>query len=195
MNIFEEVKAAVGINTAAEHYGLNVRKDTALCPFHAEKTASMKLYHDHFHCFSCGMHGDAIKLAQLILSCSPIDAARRLAADFGIVTHNDIKPTYRTHPSAAPHVNRINSKEKEERAYRLLSVYCRYLEDCRTKYAPGTPQDAIHPLFVLSLHQLELYRYYRDIFIYNDTEERMTFIEEHGALLERLAVFFSQKAA
>ena len=47
----------------------------------------------------------------------------------------------------------------------------------------------------LSLHQLELYRYYRDIFIYNDTEERMTFIEEHGALLERLAVFFSQKAA
>ena len=70
-----------------------------------------------------------------------------------------------------------------------------YLEDCRTKYAPGTPQDAIHPLFVLSLHQLELYRYYRDIFIYNDTEERMTFIEEHGALLERLAVFFSQKAA
>lgn len=165
------------------------------CPAHTDRTPSMKLYSDHFHCFSCGMHGDAIKLAQLILSCSPIDAARRLAADFGIVTHNDIKPTYRTHPSAAPHVSRINSKEKEERAYRLLSVYCRYLEDCRTKYAPGTPQDAIHPLFVLSLHHLELYRYYRDIFIYNDTEERMTFIEEHGALLERLAVFFSQKAA
>lgn len=108
---------------------------------------------------------------------------------------DEIKPAYRTHPSAAPHVSRINSKEKEERAYRLLSAYCRYLEDCRTRYAPGTPQDAIHPLFVLSLHQLELYRYYRDIFIYNDTEERMTFIEEHGALLERLAMFFSQKAA
>ena len=47
----------------------------------------------------------------------------------------------------------------------------------------------------LSLHQLELYRYYLDIFIYNDTKERMAFIKEHGALLERLAVFFSQKAA
>ena len=53
MNIFEEVKAAVDINTAAEYYGLNVRKDTALCPFHSEKTASMKLYHDHFYCFGC----------------------------------------------------------------------------------------------------------------------------------------------
>lgn len=40
MNIFEEVKAAVDINTAAEYYGLNVRKDTAICPFHTEKTAS-----------------------------------------------------------------------------------------------------------------------------------------------------------
>ena len=28
MNIFEEVKAAVDINTATEYYGLNVRKDT-----------------------------------------------------------------------------------------------------------------------------------------------------------------------
>ena len=42
MNIFEEVKAAVDINTAAEYYGLNVRKDTALCPFHNEKTGSLK---------------------------------------------------------------------------------------------------------------------------------------------------------
>ena len=107
----------------------------------------------------------------------------------------DDKATILEYVSFEKKAAQINIKEKEERAYRLLSVYCRYLEDCRTKYAPETPQDAIHPLFVLSLHQLELYRYYRDIFIYNDTEERMTFIEEHGALLERLAVFFSQKAA
>lgn len=195
MNIFEEVKNRIDIHTAAEHFGLTVRNGMCSCPAHTDRTPSMKLYSDHFHCFSCGAHGDVIKLTQLILGCSPIDAARRLAADFGIVVHSDVKPAYRTYHSAAPHVSRINNKEKEERAYRLLSAYCRYLEDCRTIYAPRTPQDAIPPLFVLSLHQLELYRYYLDIFIYNDTEERMAFIKEHGALLERLAVFFSQKAA
>ena len=42
MNIFEEVKAAVDINTAAEYYGLNVRKDTALCPFHNEKDRQLE---------------------------------------------------------------------------------------------------------------------------------------------------------
>ena len=195
MNIFEEVKNRIDIHTASEHFGMTVRNRMCSCPAHTDRTPSMKLYSDHFHCFSCGAHGDVIKLTQLILGCTPIDAARRLAADFGIVIHDDFRSGHIEHHSTAPPVRKVTSKEKEERAYKLLSAYCRYLEDCRTRYAPRTPQDAIHPLFVLSLHQLELYRYYLDIFIYNDTEERMAFIKEQGALLERLAVFFSQKAA
>ncbi len=33
---------------------------TACCPFHAEKTSSFRVYTDHYHCFGCGAHGDAI---------------------------------------------------------------------------------------------------------------------------------------
>lgn len=102
MNIFEEVKAAVDINTAAEYYGLNVRKDTALCPFHAEKTASMKLYHDHFHCFGCGEHGDVIKLTSKLLGLSSIDSAKRLAADFNVLIHDDFKPKEQARNKASP---------------------------------------------------------------------------------------------
>ena len=30
------------------------------CPFHAEdRTPSLAVYHDHFHCFACGVHGNA----------------------------------------------------------------------------------------------------------------------------------------
>jgi DNA primase len=38
----------------------------ALCPFHSEKTASMKIDPDRqtFHCFGCGAHGDAIAFIQ-----------------------------------------------------------------------------------------------------------------------------------
>ncbi len=32
----------------------------ANCPFHNEKSASFIVYSDHFHCFGCGAHGDAI---------------------------------------------------------------------------------------------------------------------------------------
>ena len=43
---------------------LNLQRDgrhlVALCPFHGEKTPSFHVYGDHFHCFGCGAHGDAI---------------------------------------------------------------------------------------------------------------------------------------
>jgi DNA primase len=32
-----------------------------LCPFHGETTPSFHVYTDHFHCFGCGAHGDAIE--------------------------------------------------------------------------------------------------------------------------------------
>lgn len=31
-----------------------------LCPFHGEKTPSFYVWPDHYHCFGCGAHGDAI---------------------------------------------------------------------------------------------------------------------------------------
>jgi CHC2 zinc finger len=42
-----------------------LRRDTrsefvALCPFHAENTPSFRVYPDHYYCFGCGAHGDAI---------------------------------------------------------------------------------------------------------------------------------------
>jgi CHC2 zinc finger/DNA polymerase family A/Toprim domain len=30
------------------------------CPFHDDATPSCHIYHDHYHCFACGAHGDAI---------------------------------------------------------------------------------------------------------------------------------------
>src|SRR3982751_5948835 len=38
----------------------NGRQWKGCCPFHNEKTPSFYVYDDHFHCFGCGAHGDAI---------------------------------------------------------------------------------------------------------------------------------------
>lgn len=192
MNIFEEVKAAVDINTAAEYYGLNVRKDTALCPFHNEKTASMKLYHDHFYCFGCEEHGDVIKLTGKLLGLSPIKSARRLATDFNIPIHDDL--IHRSQIRSPPH-KIIPYREQENRAYRLLSEYCKYLEGCRTRYAPHSPEERPHPLFVTALCELEMFRYYRDIFIYGDYEKRKAFIEQQTELLDRISRINFKNAA
>ncbi len=190
MSIFTDVKSAVDIKTAATHYGLNVRNDKACCIFHNEKTSSMKLYPDHFYCFGCGEHGDVIKLTGQILGLSPIDSARRLAEDFGVHISNDYHANRRT----APPTPIIPYKEKENRAFRLLDRYCRYLEDCHVRYAPQSPDEPPHPLFVTALCELDMFRYYRDLFIYGEYEERKAFIEQQADLTHRIETFQTYKA-
>ena len=60
MNVFETVKQSVTTRQAAEHYGIRVgRNGMACCPFHNDKTPSMKLDR-RYHCFGCGADGDVI---------------------------------------------------------------------------------------------------------------------------------------
>ena len=51
MNVFEAVKQSVTTRQAAEYYGIHVgRNGMACCPFHNDKTPSMKLDR-RYHCF------------------------------------------------------------------------------------------------------------------------------------------------
>ena len=54
------------------------------CPFHGEKTPSFHVYDDHFHCFGCGEHGDAITFVMKGQGLSFMDAVQALAADAGM---------------------------------------------------------------------------------------------------------------
>ena len=68
----------------AAHYGLVIdRGGMACCPFHEDKTPSMKVYEDHYHCFGCGEHGDATSYVARMFGLRQIDAARKLSEDFG----------------------------------------------------------------------------------------------------------------
>ena len=54
------------------------------CPFHGEKTPSFYVYDDHFHCFGCGAHGDAITFVMRAEGASFPEAVERLAAEAGL---------------------------------------------------------------------------------------------------------------
>ncbi len=85
------------------------------CPFHGEKTPSFYVYDDHFHCFGCGAHGDAISFVMRAEGQSFPEAVERLAAEAGL----DVpKPT----PEAAARERRARDLygvlEAAEAAYR-----------------------------------------------------------------------------
>jgi len=75
---------------AAERAGIPlVRRSGAYwccCPLHGEKTPSLKFYGDTggWYCFGCHRGGDAVSLYAGLYRAEPAEAARMLAAAFGI---------------------------------------------------------------------------------------------------------------
>jgi DNA primase len=54
------------------------------CPFHGEKTPSFYVYDDHFHCFGCGAHGDAVTFVMQAEGAQFMEAVERLAGEAGL---------------------------------------------------------------------------------------------------------------
>jgi DNA primase len=60
------------------------RESKGCCPFHSEKTPSFYVYDDHFHCFGCGEHGDAITFVMKSQGAGFMEAVEALAAEAGL---------------------------------------------------------------------------------------------------------------
>lgn len=91
-DVFGEIVRRVPAVEAARLYGVAVdRRGLALCPFHAEDTPSCRFYPGDrgFYCFGCGAGGDVLTFTERLLGLSPIEAARRLDADFRLGLFDD----------------------------------------------------------------------------------------------------------
>jgi DNA primase len=66
----------------AAEYGLETKKQgilqVAQCPFHTEKSASLTIYHDHFHCYGCGWNGKPIAFVMKMEGITFPEACNRL---------------------------------------------------------------------------------------------------------------------
>jgi DNA primase len=60
------------------------RQWKACCPFHGEKTPSLHIWDDHYHCFGCGAHGDAVTFVMQTEGAGFMEAVNRLAAEAGL---------------------------------------------------------------------------------------------------------------
>ena len=82
LNIFSEVKEYLTARQVAENYGLQVRRNgLACCPFHDDKHPSMKI-DKNYHCFACGVGGDAVDYVSRMFGLSQYEAALKIVEDF-----------------------------------------------------------------------------------------------------------------
>lgn len=90
----------------------------ALCPFHEEKTPSLIIQRgdNHYHCFGCGAHGDAIQFLMTHLKMSFVEAVENLADRFHVQLE-EIKGEESKGPSKA------SLKDVLERACQFYQFY------------------------------------------------------------------------
>ena len=111
MNVFEVVKENVTARQAAEAYGLKVgRTGMACCPFHSDKSPSMKL-DERYYCFGCGATGDAVDLTAKLFGIGLREALSNLLKILVLTMTADKSPVSAL-VFVSRHRNRSIKKEK-----------------------------------------------------------------------------------
>jgi len=158
------------MQAAAERYaGASPARDGKyiVCPFHEEKTPSMRLYEDGYHCFGCKAHGDVLDFVGKVLGVTMIQAAKRINNDFGLGLPLGHKVTVSQVAEAARQRHRI-AQDRERALVEGETASREYwgafdewlrLDRNREEYAPKAPWDSWHPLFVEALQKLDYQKY------------------------------------
>lgn len=79
----DELKRSISMREVVEQYGIKVNgHGFCCCPFHKEKTASMKIYKDSYNCFGCGANGDIFSFVMGMEHCDFKTAFKSLGGTY-----------------------------------------------------------------------------------------------------------------
>ena len=154
-----KIKESINMRDVFHKYGFEVnRGGFIICPFHEEKTASLKAYAEgaRWKCFGCGEGGDVISFVMKLFRLNFSQACVRIGNDFGIT--NSWEPQKLKSERIRFEKEQLQ-KKKELEAYRkeyMLHVNVhRILWQIRTEEAPKTINDPPSPEFVTALLSLD----------------------------------------
>ena len=181
MSIFETIKQSLNLIDVARFYGIEInRSGFTSCLFHNERTPSLKLYSDHFHCYGCGKSGDVIALIAQRLNVSQFESAKIIMNDFSL-SSDEMRVT------ATPQV-KLSYSEWERQTIRLLKQYLDYLHYFKRTYTPKHENEPLNDIWVHSLHAIPLMEYYLDILTFEPLEVRQAFLNEYVKQLDEIEI-------
>lgn len=148
-----EIRRLVTTRQAVEHYGFAPdRAGFICCPFHNEKTASLKLFPDGgFKCFGCGVGGSVIDFVMQLFDLSFPQAIVRIDSDFRLGLTGR-RPDRRE----ASRILEQRQREKEKREaledqLRRVNAEYRYWWEVMKYFSPSEADieaGYVHPLYI-----------------------------------------------
>ena len=159
------IKSQINMIDICKTYGFNIQRGNFICcPFHNEKTPSLKLYDGNrgFYCFGCGEHGSVIDFVMRYFNLDFPKAISKLNDDFKLGLPIGKKIDRRTqleiNKAAFDRKRKIEAEKKRreqiENAYWTAFDEWKRLDDNKRNYAPQKPTDTFHALFVEALKNI-----------------------------------------
>lgn len=161
----DDIKNRINMIDICKTYGFNIQRGNFICcPFHNEKTPSLKLYDGNrgFYCFGCGEHGSIIDFVMRYFNLDFMKAISKLNDDFNLGLPIGKKIDRRTqleiNRTAFERKRKIEAEKKQreqiENDYWAAFDEWKRLDDNKRNYAPQTPTEPLHPLFVEALKNI-----------------------------------------
>lgn len=183
MNVFDSVKQAVATKQAAVFYGFKPNhSDLICCPFHKDKTPSMKV-DERFYCFGCGATGDVIDFVSEVFRLNCTDAAIKLAEDFGIPYEYHGSTLKRKISKKKIHQQPIiyeeeKFKKRVAKAIQVCSDYRSMLMELQKRFSPKTINDEWDERFIYAGMNIPYLEYYLDILTFENQKEQKELLND-----------------
>ena len=166
-----EIKENLDLVAIAEAAGVDLKRSgrlhKGLCPFHGDKEPSFVVYPDqHFKCFGCNEHGDAIDFIQKIHNCDFKQALVILGIEQGPVT-----PEKRQEVKRLQHRRELvgQFREWEIEAADEAAMFCRC---CRKVLGEIKTENDLNK-YGDRYHDLETYAYHLDVLVGDDDRAKI----------------------
>ena len=129
----DEIKQMYSMRDIIERYGFTPNRSGFICcPFHKEKTASMKIYKDSYHCFGCGASGDQFTFIEDMDNLTFREAYELLGGTY----EQSFSATYKQEHA----MKEREKKDREDRQHRLKArLNLNLISAYRTRIAKTEP--------------------------------------------------------
>ena len=163
MNYADEIKSRLKMPEVLDYYGIERNRSNRIrCVLHNGQNFNCGIKDHYIHCFVCGQSADVIKFVQVYFDLDFQSAIIKLNDDFRLGLPIGKKIDRRTqlemNKVAFERKRKIEAENKHreqiENDYWTAFDEWKRLDDNKRNYAPKTPSEPLHPLFVEALKNI-----------------------------------------
>ena len=164
MNYANEIKSILTMPQVLDYYGIERNRANRIrCVLHNGQNFNCGIKDHYIHCFVCGQSADVIKFVQVYFDLDFQSAIIKLNDDFRLGLPIGKKIDRRTqlemNKAAFERKRKIEAEKKrreqiESACWAAFDEWKR-LDDNKRNYAPKTPTEPLHPLFVEALKNID----------------------------------------